>query len=389
MAYLYTNPDRFSLSAILQENHYDTDSVLVSDKFLNMLTETEKMSLADMMSGSASKNSGKKLEVLNRKGTFLDLKQTEGNFSKSKAYPTTKQCLSLLKPIIERSKGKNTVEATKAYQCCETAMANLEKHRDYFEKAYKDNDAANILAYQTIAVATIEFASIILINCTVFDENGILKYQDPPNKSLAKNILFKNLEKFNDICRNNKLKLNEDFERKLEEFNMVHHESIGAGLTAVGIKLASMGSVATGGLAAVSTPLAVGIGLGVVASSILALVYLSRTLICYYYFKKIQIAENLKYISGMIEANSASLNTKDPKASKRISSKQMSMASKLKKLGEVLDNDSKQAQHNGINQLKKEDTISSRDIENRLNPDSRDDVTAKNPINDPNDNLFI
>ena len=132
MSYLQINEDRFSMEYILKDNCYYTESPLVEDKFLNSLNEAEKMVLADLMGGSTSKNAAKKLEKLNRKGTFLDLPSTNGNIQKSKIYKTTKQCLSLLKPIIEKGKGKNTVEAVAAYQACEAAMGNLEKNIRYF-----------------------------------------------------------------------------------------------------------------------------------------------------------------------------------------------------------------------------------------------------------------
>jgi len=394
MSYIMNmSPDRFSLDYIIQENHYDQDTSLVSSKFLNSLTEEQKMSLADMMGGGAMKNSEKKLAHLNRKGTFLDLPNTKGDIKKSKAYKVTKQCLSMLKPITEKAKGKNTVEAVTAFQVCDAAVSNLEKNVKYFERAYQTNDAANILTYQTIAAAAIEFSSIILINCTSFTEQNVLVYRDPPKNSLQKNILFKNLEKFNDICRNNKLKLNEDFEAKCDEYNMVHHEavlttaSLGAGAAALGGKLAGVGA-AIGGIASGGGPAAIALGVLAAGSAVLALVYLSRTLICYYYFKKIEISENLKYVSGMVEANALAVGNGNPK-DKSVGQRQTALASKLKKLGEALDNDNKQAQHNSIATLKKEDAQVSRSIESKINPDNRQEVTARDGVDNLGDDLFI
>lgn len=394
MAYLQINEDRFSMEYILKNNCYYNESPLIDDRFLNSLNEEEKMVLGDLMGGAASKNAAKKLQKLNRKGTFLDLPSTNGDVKKSKMYKPAKMALSLLKPVIEKGKGKNTVEAVTAFQTAETAMGNLEKNVRYFEKAYSTRDSANILAYQTIATATVEFISIILVNCTAFSENNSLIYRDPPKNSLVKNILYKNLVKFNDICRNNKLKLNEEFEKKIEDFKFIHNEealaatAIGTGIASLGGKLAAIGSAA-GGVVASSTPLAVGLGVLGVASAVIALVYLSRTLICYYYFKKVEISENLKYISGMVEANSVAVKNGDPKNSNRVSEKQSSMAAKLKKLGNALDEDNKQAEHNSINELKREDMMSSRTIEDKINPDNRVEVTPRDNINNPGDDLFI
>ena len=74
----------YYMEYILKDNCYYTESPLVEDKFLNSLNEAEKMVLADLMGGSTSKNAAKKLEKLNRKGTFLDLPSTNGNIQKSK-----------------------------------------------------------------------------------------------------------------------------------------------------------------------------------------------------------------------------------------------------------------------------------------------------------------
>lgn len=381
MAYINNmNPDRFSIEYILQENFYDTDSFLVSNKFLHNLNEAQKINLADAMGSKAFKNSEKKLEHLNRKGYFLDLPKTRGNITKSNGYITTKKCIILLKPIMEKAKGKNTVEAMKAFQTCESCLQNLEKNVKYFEKAYSENDAANILAYQTVSLALFEFTSIVLINCTVFTENNALVYRDPPVNSLEKNILAKNLNKFNDICRNNKLRLNEELENKIEEYTMVYGESF---LDAVGAVGSAFG--VTGGLAA-------GMGILTIASSIIALIYLTRTLICYFYFKKTQISENLKYASDMIEANGLSVSNGDPK-NKRVGERQTHLANSLKNIGNKLDSDNKQAQHNAVSELKKEDmeTTSSvaNSIESNIDPDARDEVRSVNNVPNPGDDLFI
>jgi hypothetical protein len=391
MAYINNiNPDRFCIDYILTENFYDKDSVLISSNFLASLNEEQKMNLADMMGTSAVKNSEKKIEKLTRKGAFFDLPKTKGDFKKSKAYPITKQCISMLKPIMDKAKGKNTVEAVTAFQACDAAVSNLEKNIKYFERAFSTNDSANILCYLTIAAAVVEFTSIILINSTSITEENILIYRDPPKNSLIKNILYKNINKFNDICRNNKLKLNEELEAKVEEYNMIHHEAIGEIATiagGVGTKLAGMGAAVSAGLAA-HPVLAAGVGVGLIASSILALVYLTRTLICYFYFKKIQLSESLKYVSGMVEANGLAVSNGSPK-DKKVGTKQSNLAVKLKKLGEALDNDNKQAQHNTVATLKKEDAQTSRTIEDKLSPDNRQEVTPRSDIDNLGDSLFI
>lgn len=378
MAYIMNmKPDRFSIDYLLQENFYDTDSVLISDRFLSTLSEAQKMSLADMMGTGSLKHSEKKLAHLNRKKAFLDLPETRGNITKSKSYKYTKQCLSMLKPIIEKGKGHNTVEALTAFQTAEAAMSNLEKNVHYFEKAYDTNDSANILAYQTIGIAELEFISIILINCTSFTENNSLIYRDPPKNSLMKNILYKHLVKFNDICRNNKLKLNEELERKIEEYEMTYNEAAPALIAGIAASAAANPLVA--GVATVAAT----------AAGILALIYIVRGLICFFYFVKIDISETLKYISGMVEANSMSVANGDPK-NKTVAQRQTNVASSLKKLGDALDNDVKQAQVNAEATLKKEDMQTSRSIESTINPDNRQEVTPRSSLDNlGDDNLFI
>lgn len=387
---LNVKPDRFSLDYLLQENFEYKDSTLVNPNFLASLNEAEKASLADMMGSGAADKAKKRLDHLNKKGAFLDLPKTKGDFKKSKGYKITKQTLSLMAPIMEKAKGKATVEAITAYQTCVAAVENLEKNVAYFEKAYRNFDSANILTYQTIATATIEFTSIVLINSTSFNEFNQIVFREPPRNSLSKNILFKNLNKFNDICRNNKLKLNEEIERKLDEYNMVYKEEAGSTtsiLSTIGSKLIDFGKSATTAVKA-NKGVMIGLGVAALASSIIALVYLSRSLICYYYFKKIQISESLKYLSGMVEANSASVANGDPK-NKKVAAKQSAMAAKLKRMGESLDKDNKQAQHNSLARLKQDDMETSRSIETTVNPDNRQEVTPRDTINNPGDDLFI
>ena len=388
MSYIVeTNPNRFSLDYLIQENFEDKNSVFVNPNFLATLNEAEKASLADMMGSGAAGKAKKRLEYLNKKGSFLDLPKTKGDIKKSKAYKTLKASLSLMAPIMEQAKGKNTIEGVTAYRTCVAAVENLEKNVRYFEKAYHDLDSANILTYQTIATAAIEFTSIVLINSTAFNEYNQIVFREPPRNSLSKNILFKNLNKFNDVCRNNKLKLNEEVERKLEEYSMIYNEDGAAATAGLGSKLIEFGKNAFGAIKS-NKGVMIGLGVAAIASSIIALVYLSRTLICYYYFKKIQISENLKYLSGMVEANSAAVANGNPK-DKKVAAKQSAMATKLKRLGESLDKDNKQAQHNSIARLKQDDMETSRTIEQTVNPDNRQEVTPRDTINNPDDDLFI
>jgi len=388
MSYIVeTNPNRFSLDYLIQENFEDKDSVFANPNFLATLNEAEKASLADMMGSGAAGKAKKRLEYLNKKGSFLDLPKTKGDIKKSRAYKTLKASLSLMAPIMEQAKGKNTIEGVTAYRTCVSAVENLEKNVRYFEKAYRDLDSANILTYQTIATAAIEFTSIVLINSTAFNEYNQIVFREPPRNSLSKNILFKNLNKFNDVCRNNKLKLNEEVERKLEEYSMIYNEDGAEAAASIGTKLMEFGKNAFGAIKA-NKGVMIGLGVAAIASSIIALIYLSRTLICYYYFKKIQISENLKYLSGMVEANSAAVANGNPK-DRKVAAKQSAMATKLKRLGENLDKDNKQAQHNSIARLKQDDMETSRTIEQTVNPDNRQEVTPRDTINNPDDDLFI
>lgn len=410
--------NRFEIGYIIRENFLDEESFLTSEKFFNSLNEAGKMTVADMTTSRTMAVSKKRLEALNRRKVLGDIPHTKGNVLKSKFYKDTKNSINIMTNLYNQSHGMSLNEAKESIEICKFALENLEKNKTYFEDAFDNNDANIMLLYENTFGLVVSMTAIIIINTTEVDEKCNFKYRDFKKGLLKNNKLIKTIDKFNDMCRNKKLPELKRFNEHLNELDEDMMYNLNEEIEGTKIELGGflkdaknrlLVSGNNNGFKGAVKNMWQGKDLpgmnyndnpnnfrktlgkmGIIAAfaaAAIAAIYVSRMGICYFFYKKNDIAQDAEYLSGVVQANSIA-NEYDPTKSGKVSEKQRKLSEKLKKLGKVLDSDSKQAEFNAINNLKREDKLNSQSIEKELEDSANPDIFPTDNSSS-GDNLFI
>lgn len=393
--------DRFSIENVLMENCEYNDSIYKKDTFWAALNEEHKIKIADKIAARTLISTRKRLQYLNKKGVFGDIPKTKGCIAKSEYYKTVKSSINFLEGHLYKAKGFNVNEVKKAFEICRFALANIEKNHSYFEKGYRENDSSIILLYQTTSSLVIEMLAIIFINTMEIEDDLTIKYIDCKKGRFSKSKNIKQLDKFNDICRNNKLHEARRFNENMSDydFSNIYNEEENDNLFSL-----AKNTVQQNGMYKTlfhpfktinsdeSTKFSKGVSIGLLAvagaGALYALIMAIRQGIAYFFYKKNDISQSAGYLGDMVYANSLA-NEYDSTKSGKVSEKQKRLATKIKKLGVALDSDNQQAEFNAENKLKDEDKKSSNYIEKQINPDTNDGGSTAMTSSTGNDDLFI
>lgn len=392
--------NRFSIENVLMETCEYNDSIYKKDTFWAALDEESKVKVSDKIAARTLISTRKRLQYLNKKGVFGDIPKTKGCISKSEYYKTVKASINFLESHLYKAKGSNVNEVKKAFEICRFGLTNIEKNRAYFEKGYRENDSSIILLYQTISALVIEMIAIIFINTMEIEDDLTIKYIDCKKGRFEKSKNIKQIDKFNDLCRNNKLHDVKRFNEEMSdyEFDNIYNENDDNIFATAKNAIKQNGVYNTifhpiknvNGEEGTKFSKAVSVGVVAIAAAgaLYAVVMAIRQGIAYFFYKKNDISQSASYLGDMVYANSLA-NEYDPTKSGKVSEKQKRLATKIKKLGAALDSDNQQAEFNASNKLKDEDKKSSNYIEKQINPDTNDGGSTAMTSATGNDDLFI
>lgn len=398
--------DRFCIENVLMENCEYQDSIYKKDTFWAALDEESKIKVSDKIASRTLVSTRKRLQYLNKKGVFGDIPKTKGCIAKSEYYKTVKSAINFLEGHLYKAKGSNVNEVKRAFETCKFALTNIEKNRSYFEKGYRENDASVILLYQTTSALIIDMVAIIFINTMEIDDKLNIKYVDCKKGRFDKSKNIKQLEKFNDLCRNNKLHDTKRFNEDISdyEFDNIFNETENEKDASFSkINLAKQNVQNNGVFKTIFHPFknikdensktlskaaSISILAIVAAGTIYAIIMAIRQGIAYFFYKKNDISQSANYLGDMVYANGIA-NEYDTTKSGKVAEKQKKLAVKIKKLGVALDSDNQQAEFNAANKLKDEDKKSSNYIEKQINPDNNDGGSTAMSTAGSTDDLFI
>lgn len=394
--------DRFTIKAAIQENFGCEDSILVSDKFYRSLDEAQTLAVGDMVTGRAMAGTQKQLAKLNQRGVYGDIPKTKGDVSKTEYYKTVKSSITLLENFLPKAKGPNASEALKCFEGCKFAIDNLERNKAYFQNAYRTNDTKLILLYQNIYAGTIIMLAVLCINSVYINDKFEITYMDCKKGTYDKNKLMKQIYKFNDMCRNKKLPELNKFNEVMEEFDLEEftdfteaininigggykdaykasmnpeekqkfRDRYGKGFSGIANAIQNHGvenprdfkNPSAGAKVAAGLAMA-GIVGGVAALTILMV----RGCIMLFFYLKNDVSDYANYLGDVVYANSLA---HEYDKSGEVARKQKALSAKLKQVGSALDSDFKQAEHNASIHIKADDTKTSDQLTNTLNPDN-------------------
>ena len=386
--------DRFSLVEVMKENFECKDSFLANEKFYNRLNESEKLAVSDLSASKILSSSEKQLRYLNKRKFYGDIPQTKGVFSKSQLYAPTKSMIAILGNIYNFAKGQNVTEAKEVLNIIKFAIENIERNKSYWQAAYRDNDTKVILLYQNMTTLAVCCISILFFNTVEVDEQCIFRYRENKKRGfLSKNRAVKELDRFNDICRNKKLPEIKKFNELLDEVDEGMYsfdEALPFGSTLRNLsnntshlepqpadennisnisQVMNRANEIKNNYPGVSRALTITGGILAISGIIMAFVYMSRWAIMFFFYKKNDISQDLEYLSAAVEGN-AIAHEYDGTKSGKVAEKQHKLAAKIMKLGAMLDDDFTQAEFNAGTKIAAADKKISNDVEAEINNNS-------------------
>lgn len=251
---------------------------------------------------------------------FGDIPSTKGDITQLPNYKKLVESLGLMSELMDRFKeSKDTIDVVKE------ALANVERRTATWKKGFSLNLELPMVMYNTITLAIIESTGYLISMCVEFIKNpsqdsfNIIVDRSKANKS-KEHLLFDNLKKFNDACRNGTVDNTMDYIIKSNTKNFV---GFATGTTAV------FGVVGIAGL-------------------LLVIIPIIRELIFLFYYQRVRISDYFETQADLLEINAYNVQnnnsnfTKEEK--KSIASKQMAIATRFRKISDTLAIDAKSAE---------------------------------------------
>lgn len=238
---------------------------------------------------------------------FGQIPKTKGDITKLTNYTDLKESIDILNGLLVQFK-----QDTKCIEIVNSAILNIEKRIDLFEKGFRYDVELAMITYSTMTLAVISSVSFLISTCVEYiklpskDEFQITLDRVALAKS-KDNILFVNLDKFNRACTKGQ---------------------IDDGLNFV-IKNASNEK----GFLGIET----GVALGSIALVILitCIVPLLRELVFFFYYTRTRISDYFEIQANLLQMNAYNLqNNQEVDKAKRekISNKQMKIVDFFKSI---------------------------------------------------------
>jgi len=315
---------------------------------------------------------------------FGKIPDSRGDITKIPNYDMMKDCLEILKQILEAYKQK-----TDAVDTINEALQNMIDRKELFMQAYRMDVELPIITYNTLALSIVNAISLLITAHIEFiklpNDSGYNIAFDSASKSRSQDsLLFKNLKEFNKMCQNKefnkiiKYSLHGAAEETIMKKNPTIKESSiepqNEAVISVGTLLTTAGNyLATGGIAAAKT---IAAGVGYVAGAItahpiiagiigifaafLALIKIIRGLIYRFYYYRTKVSDWFETYSVLIYMNS--LNTqsalsKDDTQKEKWRSLQEKTAKWFKILSDKIRVDESTAEKNANADIKKMDEM--------------------------------
>ena len=304
---------------------------LVTEYFDITDTETRKILLSideadqnQVMSSLASKL----YDSIVGKVTDIDfgtISKSSGDITKIENFEKMTECLATMRALVEASS-----QSSKELNTITTAVSNIATRKDIFEKAFKFNIELPMVAYNTLTLACVAATSFLISCCVEFikspaDDSFNISVDKVASFKSADALMFKNLERFNKSCASG------EFDKCM---NSIINTKV-KNLVGVGV--------------------AVGIVAGIaIVALITQIVPTLREFIFLFYLTRVRISDYFTVQADLLDMNAANVEantTLEPKKRKEIIKKQASIAEHFRKIANMVEVKTKEANSNAIKQL--------------------------------------
>lgn len=258
---------------------------------------------------------------------FGDIPNSKGDITHISKYNQIKECIEILKGIFEQYR-----EDITPIMVIDNALSNIENNSDLFKQCFAVKVNFGIYLYNTLALSVVNGLSYMIAVCIeyikdpkangmkiVLDKTGVAKVKD--------HLVYENLEKFNDSCRQG------DLENALRP--MIKAKSKGFAISLLGIKTAL-----------------------VVGGVLLALIPIVRDLIYFFYATRARISTYFDIQADLIEMNANELKnnpdykTEDDKAT--VIRRQLAVARLFHKVADTIAVEAKVSERKATQEIKQD-----------------------------------
>ena len=262
---------------------------------------------------------------------FGTIPASKGDITKLPNYEIMTKCLANIREILCEYK-----QDTHPVDVINESIANLIDSADIWTKAYSMNVELPMVLYNTMVLAVIEGTSFMVSMCVEFikspseDTMKVMIDKSALNKS-KQHVTFKNLEAFNDAYRKGQVTkaMSHIITENLGRKNFVGMTGLGIGATIVAI-----------------------------AGLLFCIIPIIRELIFLFYYYRVRVSEFFDVQADMLQISSFNVqnNRLDLTSTekKNISTKQMKVAERFRKLAKKIEVSGKTAEHDAVMEAKRE-----------------------------------
>ncbi len=249
---------------------------------------------------------------------FGTIPDTKGDITKLENYPKLVQCIETITALLKEYKQ----DTSKNIDIISEALGNIVDRKKLFERAFAYKVELPMIMYSTMSLSVVSSVSFIITSCIEFIKSPNQDTFDVELDKVAllktkENLLFTNLQKFNESCRKGQFDNAMEFVIKNNIKNLTGAE---VGLVIGGITL-------------------VGILLNIIP--------ILRELIFFFYYSRVRVSDYFDIQADLLQMNAHSLEynaEKDVEEKKRIVAKQMKIVELFRKISNKLAINNKQAE---------------------------------------------
>jgi len=250
---------------------------------------------------------------------------TKGDITKLENYAKLVQCIETITQLLKEYKQ----DTSKNIDIVAEALNNIVDRKKLFERAFAYKVELPMIMYSTISLAIISSVSFIITSCIEFIKSPNQDTFDVELDHVAliktkENLLFTNLQKFNESCRKGQFDSGMEFVIKNNIKNLTGAE--------VGLVV--------GGLALIGI--------------LLNILPIMRELIFFFYYSRVRVSDYFDIQADLLQMNAHALsyNTeKNQDEKKRIVAKQMKIVEMFRKIANKLAINHKQSEMNTTKEI--------------------------------------
>lgn len=260
---------------------------------------------------------------------YGDIPNTKGDITKLQNYGKMVDCIDVIRSILIEYK-----QETKSIDIIAEALNNVIERKELFEKGFRHNIEFSIVTYSTIVLSIISSISFLISACIEFiklpsSEDFELVFNSVALTKTKQNLLFTNLQRFNNSCDKKEIDNCLEF---IMKNNVKNFTGIEIGLFAGGIAIITI---------------------------LLNIIPILRELIFFFYNSRTRMSDYFEIQADLLQMNAYNVQNHESKSAKEkqvIVKKQLKIVDMFRKLSNTLSISGKTAEVKATKEITSADT---------------------------------